>query len=298
MKIISGTANQKLAHRLATTLNIPLVNAEITKFPNGEKRVWITDKVRGENITIVQSFSEPTDEHIMEFLLLTDALERLGARHVNLIIPWLGYSLQDKVFREGEAIAVKVVADLVSHAYIKRVFLLDVHNTSIPGFFSVPTHHLTAKPLFIQYAQEHMELGNTVVASPDFGGLKRARTFANELQLDLVNIDKHRDLYSGKAQALDVHGEVVSKEVLIWDDVIVSGSTVVEAARILKEKGAKKVIFCATHGPLVPVAFEKITNSEVDEVVITNSITPAQKIEKLTVLDTCPIFVEELHDWL
>src|SRR5690606_38305320 len=115
-----------------------------TKFPNGEKRVWIKDKVRGENITIVQSFSEPTDEHIMEFLLLTDALERMGARHINVVIPWLGYSLQDKVFREGEAIAAKVVANLISHAYVKRVFLLDVHNTSIPGFFSVPTHHLTA----------------------------------------------------------------------------------------------------------------------------------------------------------
>jgi len=298
MKIISGSANPNLAARLAETLKLPLIRTEITKFPNGEKRVWIKDKVRGENITIVQSFSEPTDEHIMEFLLLTDALERLGVRHINVIIPWMGYSLQDKVFRDGEPIAAKVVANLVSHAYVKRVFLLDVHNTSIPGFFSVPTHHLSAQSLFVAYAQKNTDPNKLVVASPDFGGLKRARTFATELNVELVNIDKHRDLRTGKVSALGVSGDVDGKEVVIVDDVIVSGSTVVEAARILKEKGAARVIFMATHGPLVPIAYEKIEESDVDRVVLTNSISHTQEESKVTVLDTCDIFAEELRDWL
>lgn len=298
MKIISGTANQELTENLATRLNLPLISTEITTFPNGEKRVWIQEKVRGENIAIVQSFSHPTDERIMEFLLLTDALERMGARHINAIIPWLGYSLQDKVFREGEAIAAKVVANLISHAYVKRVFLLDVHNTSIPGFFSVPTHHLTAQSLFANYVQQNVNMSNAVVASPDFGGLKRARTFANQLNLDLVNVDKHRDLQSGEVTALGISGEVAGKEVILLDDVIVSGGTVVEAGRILKEQGAARVIFLATHGPLVPEAFEKLSNSQVDEVVITNSIAHQELPSKFKVLDISPVLSEELRDWL
>lgn len=298
MKLISGSASAALTEQIAHALNLSVIAADLDIFPNGEKRVWIKDKLRGENICIVQSFSHPTDENIIEFLLLTDALERLGVRHINVIIPWMGYSLQDKVFREGEAIAAKVVANLISHAYVKRVFLLDVHNTSIPGFFSVPTHHLSAQALFIEYARQHTNLSQAVVASPDFGGLKRARVFADQLQLDLVNIDKERNLVSGQVTAVGLSGEVTGKEVILLDDVIVSGSTVIEAGRILKEHGASKVSFLATHGPLVPDAYQKLANSQVDEVVITDSIAHPDLPDKFKVLPTAPIFADELRDWL
>lgn len=247
MKLISGSANPLLGKKLADTLGIEQIDVEISRFSNGEKRVWIkgNGKIRGQNIILVQSFTQPVDEHIMEFLLLVDALERLGARHVNAIIPWLGYSIQDKVFREGEPLSAKVVADLISNSYIKRTFLLDLHNSSIPGFFSRPTHHLSAINLFAEYARQKFNLSDVVVTSPDFGGLKRARQFAQILDVPLSNIDKNRDLKTGEVTAIGLHGDVEGKQVLVFDDFINSGSTVIETDRILKENGAQSVHFFA-----------------------------------------------------
>lgn len=299
MKVISGSSNPRLARTIADSLGISEVATDISTFKNGEKRIWIKEKVQGENIILVQSFSQPTDEHIMEFLLLSDALERLGARHINVVIPWMGYSLQDKVFRPGEPIAAKVVANLVSNSYSKRAFLLDLHNTSTPGFFSIPTFHLSAINLFAEYARTTIGLSNVVVASPDFGGLKRARTFANMLGVDLVNIDKHRDLHSGQATAMGMSGgDVEGKVVILFDDCIVGGSTVVEAARLLKQQGAVGVHFFATHGLFVDDAQQKLTESEVDTVVTTNSIAHSSTSNKIVTLDCAPIFVEALNNWL
>ena len=151
------------------------MKTEITKFANGEKRIWIKENVSGSDVVLIQSLSYPVDENIIELLLLIDALERAGAKDVHLIIPWLGYSLQDKVFRPGEAIAAKVVANLISNSNVKRVYLLDVHNTSIPGFFSIPTSHLTAMDIFVTYVKNNFAGSDLIVASPDFGGLKRAQ---------------------------------------------------------------------------------------------------------------------------
>jgi len=298
MKIISGSSNTQLASQIAHQLNIPLMDTEITQFANGEKRVWIKEAVRGENVILVQSFSQPTDENIMEFLLLTDALERLGVRHISLFLPWMGYSLQDKVFREGEPIAAKVVADLISNVYIKRVFLLDLHNTSIPGFFSIPTEYLSAMSLFVDYVKTNIDLSQAVVASPDFGGLKRARLFAKTLGLDLVNIDKDRNLQTGEVTAFGVHGNVKNKIVLLFDDCILSGGTVVEAAEILKKEGAKQVYFLATHGLFTGEAKEKLQKSMVDKVVITNSIAQDNLPKKIDVLDLSSIFVNAINDWM
>ncbi|MBP9820409.1 ribose-phosphate pyrophosphokinase, partial [Candidatus Woesebacteria bacterium] len=249
MKLLSGSSNLPLAQSIAQGLQIPLVNAEITHFANNERRVWIKDDVRGENVVLVQSFSDPADEHIMEFLLMVDALERMGARHVNAVIPWMGYSLQDKVFRYGEPIAAKVVANLVSNTYVKRVFLLDLHNTSTPGFFSIPSVHVSALQLFAQYIKDKFDQNNLIVASPDFGGLKRARTFADVLNTELINIDKHRDLTTGEVSAQSVQGgSAKGKTVVLFDDCVLSGATVLEAAALLKKEGAQEVHFVATHG--------------------------------------------------
>jgi ribose-phosphate pyrophosphokinase len=296
MKVIAGSSHPELAQEIASGLGVDLITTEINTFANGEKRVWIKDTIRGENIILVQS-SNPTDEHIMEFLLLVDALQRLGARHINAVIPWMGYSLQDKVFREGEPIAAKVVADLVSHAYIKRAFLMDLHNSSTPGFFSIPTHHLTAMSLFADYVKNNFDLAQSVVASPDFGGLKRARTFAEKLGVDLVNIDKHRNLSTGETTAMGLHGNVQDKDVFILDDVINSGSTVVTAGSFLKSQGARSVHFMSTHGIFADNGQQRVDAAEVDSVVVTNSIaqnTPSQKIKTIS---CAPLFCEALSTW-
>lgn len=298
MKCISGSSNQQLAQKIAAQFGAELLSVSLDNFKNGEKRVWVQEQIHGQNITIIQSFSDPVDEHIMEFLLLSDALERLGARHINAIIPWMGYSLQDKVFRKGEPIAAKVVANLVSNAYVKRAFLLDLHNTSTPGFFSIPTTHLSALDIFVEYAQDTFDQDNTIVASPDFGGLKRARVFADHLKTHLVNIDKKRDLTSGEVEAVTITGgDVTGKDVLLFDDCIVSGSTVIETAKLLKEQGADSVHFFATHGLFAGDSLEKLSESTVDTVITTNSIAHTQLPDKIVSLDVSQLFANELKKW-
>lgn len=310
MKILGGSSNTQFTLSLANKIGADLLDCELSTFPNGETKVWIKhtpQEVKGQNIVLVQSFSEPVNTHIFETLLIIDALERLGARHVNLVIPWFGYSLQDKVFRDGEPIAAKVVANLFSHSYLKRVFLLDLHNTSTTGFFAIPSHHLTAFPLFVEYAHQtfaqEFAAQNVVAASPDFGGLKRARVFANQLATDhpiqLVNIDKHRNLQTGEVSAIQIQGgDVSGKTVIIMDDVIVSGKTVVEAASLLKKNGAKAVHFFATHGLLIENAKETLTHPAIDSIVMTNSVYHPALPSQYTVLDLAPIFAQELANWI
>jgi len=298
MKLISGSSNLPLAQSLAKILNVELVKIEINKYANDEKRIKILDDVQGENITLVQSFSNPVDEHIMEFLLIADALERMGARNVNVVIPWYGYSLQDKVFEDGEPLSAKVVANLISASYVKRVFLLDVHNTSIAGFFSVPTHHLSAIDLFTKYAQDNYDLSQTVIASPDFGGLKRAGKLAESLNVDWVNIDKQRNLKTGEIIQMELHGSVEGKIALVFDDVSVSGSTVAQAAEVLKKSGAKEVHFLVTHGLFVGDAKEKLSTPAINTIVVTNSIYHQQLPTNTKVIDCAKLFAAQLKDWI
>ncbi len=299
MKLITGSSNRSFSEKLATALEVPIAQVEISEFANGEKRVWIQESIQGENCVLVQSFYQKPDEFIMEFLLLADALERMGARHVNAVIPWLGYSLQDKVFREGEPIAAKVVAQLASNAYIKRVYLLDVHNSSLPGFFSIPTVHISALDLFATYIKNTFDTANCMIASPDFGGMKRARVLANTLNYELVNIDKHRDLNTGAVTAMDLAGaDVTGKTIVIFDDCILSGGTVLEASKLLKSRGAAQVHFLATHGVFTPGAVEKLAESpEVDSIVISNSIHHHDLPKKFKVLDVSQLFADKITLW-
>lgn len=298
MKLVAGSSNFPLAKKIAGKLKIKLLKVKISHFANSEKRVWVEDEVKGDNIILVQSFSQPTDEKIIEFLLLTDALERAGASHINFVLPWMGYSLQDKVFRPGEPIAAKVVADLVSHSYVKRIFLFDVHNPSIAGFFSTSTHQISAVELFTHHIQNNFDLSQAVVASPDFGGLKRSREMAKKLKLQLVNIDKHRDPNTNKIDQMSLHGEVKNKTVLVFDDVIVSGGTMIKAAKVLKAEGAKDINFFATHGVFAEGSAKKLAQSAIDSIVVTNSVAHHQLPKKITVLDCADLFVEKLKDWL
>lgn len=312
MKILGGSSNTALVASLAKELNVEALETELTTFPNGETRVWIKhtpEEVAGENIILVQSFTNPVDTHIIETLLLIDALERLGARHISLVVPWFGYSLQDKVFRDGEPIAAKVVANILSQSYVKRAFLLDLHNTSATGFFAIPSHHVSALQTFVDYAKTTFEAAftehNVIAASPDFGGLKRARVFANKLavatnqSIDLVNIDKHRNLQTGEVTAIQIQGgDVKGKIVLLMDDVIVSGGTVTEAAKLLKQEGAAEVHFFATHGLFVGNAFNNLTDPAIDSIVVTNSVHHESLPEKFKVLNIAPVFAKKLQSWM
>lgn len=298
MKLISGSSNLPLATKIAQYLNIQMLDVEITKFDNGEKRVWIKDEIAGENICLIQSFDRPVDENIIETLLLVDALERAGTRHINFIIPWMGYSLQDKVFRDGEPIAARVIANIISNTYIKRVSLLDLHNSSTPGFFSIPTHHILALKPFTKYAKQNYELSNAIVVSPDFGGLKRARSFADVLKLELINIDKHRNLHTGKVTPKGISGEVNGKICLIYDDIINTGGTVVETAKFLKDKGAKEVHFLVTHGLFAGKGLELMKDDSIESIVITNSVHHDDLPEKIKIIDVAPVLGESIRTWI
>ncbi len=298
MKLISGSSNKPLAENIAKKLDIDIVGVDISKFSNGEKKVVINENLHGENVCLVQSFSKPVDENIIEFLLIVDALKRMGVRHINLVLPWMGYSLQDKVFTSGSPISAKVVADLISNSDVKRIFLMDLHNTSIPGFFSSPAHHDSAIDIFADYAKENFDLKNSIVISPDFGGLKRARVFADKLNLDLANIDKDRDYETGKVTPMGISGNVDGKICLIYDDVINTGGTVLEVAKYLKEKGASEVHFLVTHALFAGEATQLMENEDIDTVVISNSINHDSLPDKIIVLDCSSIFEKNLRKWL
>jgi ribose-phosphate pyrophosphokinase len=298
MKVIAGSSNQKLASAISTELDIPELRVDLHFFPNGEKQVCINDEIQGENVVLVQSFSRPVDEHIMETLLMIDALERLGARHVNVVIPWLGYSLQDKAFRMGEPISAAVIARLISHAHTKRAFLLDIHNSSTPGFFSIPTHHLSATDMFVTYVKTTFKNHDVAVASPDFGGLKRANSFANLLDTELIKIDKHRDLKSREIVKMGLSGDVRGKTIILLDDVIVSGSTAMKAATLLKEAGAEAIYFMATHGIFTDDSIQQLAASDLDGVVVTDSIAHPELPPEITQLPTGPLFAAALRSWV
>ena len=298
MKILAGSSHTQFATKLGSLLGAPLIDTEIRTFANGEKYVHILDQVVGEDVVLVQSFNQPVDEHLIEFLLLADALERGGAREVHAVIPWLGYSLQDKLFLSGEALSAKVCADLISNSYIKRVILLDLHNHSIPGFFSIPTQVLSSLELLAQQIESNLDQSELVVASPDFGGLKRAREFAKRLNVSLINIDKQRDLNTGQVQATALHGEAKDKTVIVFDDCIVGGGTVVETAKVLKQHGAKAVVFVATHGLFVGDGQQYIQNSLVDSVIITDSICHANLMTKIKQVSVTELFASAIRQWI
>lgn len=298
MKLISGSSNKPLAQSIAKDLGIELVDIGISKFTNGEKNITINDSLHGENVCLVQSFSSPVDENIIEFLLIVDALERMGVRHISLVLPWMGYSLQDKVFQNGAPVSAKVVANLISNSYVKRTYLLDLHNTSIPGFFSIPAHYDSAIDMFAEYAKSNFNINNSIVVSPDFGGIKRARVFANKLELNLANVDKHRNYETGDVTPLGISGNIDGKICIIYDDVINTGGTVVEVAKFLKKNGASKVHFMVSHGLFAGNGLEKMNDESIDSIVITNSIEHKNLPDKIKVLDCAPIFVKNLKKWL
>ena len=298
MKVLSGTGNTKLAEQIANELGVELVLPEFKIFANGEQRIWIPKKLSGQQVVLVQSLSAPVDTHIIQLLLLIDALERLGVKQLFLVVPWMGYSLQDKVFREGEPIAAKVVAQLLSSRNISRTFLLDLHNSAIAGFFEGPNTHLSTLDLFVDFAKRQDYSTNTVVVCPDIGGLRRAQNFADKLNLPMASMEKQRNLVTGEVTTGRIHGEVSGMNCLVYDDVIMSGSTLVKTAQALKSNGAKKVVCLATHGIFTKSVESLFADAAIDEIIITDSVEQNKKHEKITVLNIAKLLAEPISEYL
>jgi len=294
MKVVTGTTNSKLAEKIAKNVQAEVLTAECTTFNNGEQKIWLNAKLAGETVVFVQTLDNPVDSNIIQLLLMVDAAERLGAKQISVVIPWLGYSLQDKVFREGEAIAAKVIADLLSQKSIDRIFLVDLHSASIPAFFSVPTTHLSVLNLFVEHTQKNFDLSDCVVVSPDFGGIKRAQQFASALGVPFANIDKRRDLEDGEVTAVAIHGDVEDKICLTYDDAIVSGGTVIETTQLLMKEGSKEVHIFATHGLFAQKSESILQESGAKSIVVTNSVAQKKHNEKIKIIDIAPVIAESI----
>lgn len=291
MIILSGQSNPQLAQEIATTLRVQMGEVTFRTFPNGEQNIQIVTPLTDKNVVIIQSFHQPVDTQLLELLLLIDAADRAGARKISVAIPWMGYSLQDKVFQDGQALSARVVANLISSQRVNRVFLFDLHNISIVGFFSVPTRMISAHDIFVQHARENFE--NPVIVSPDFGGLKRAHGFADALSAPLATIDKTRNYQTGEVTMNSIGGANLTGRVCVmYDDIISTGGTVMAGAEFLKNSGAKEVHMLATHGLFAGEALEKLTHSAIDSVVVTNSVIQSPHSKVRVISAAAPIAAE------
>lgn len=291
MFVFSPPANKALASKVAEIIGCTVGSLEISKFTNGEVRLHVTEaKVNGKAV-IIQSL--PDDTSIIEFCLLADALTRMGVKELVAVVPWLGYSKQDKVFRSGEPLSIKVVAKMLQVAPIKHLVTLDLHNLAVLGFFDIPVVNLTARSLFVDYFKNKMT-DNTVVIAPDAGAIKSSTSFAMELGVPVVYMDKKRDLTTGEVKIMGISRPVEGADVVIIDDMIVTGGTLVETAKFLRTCNVKSIRVGATHHLYVKGAQEAIEKSGIDEVVVTDTITPHQKTTQLTVLSTAGLIAQEI----
>lgn len=292
MQIFGGSSNPELVSKIAKLLRVKVGEVESSKFENGERRIRVEKGSGGA--AIVQSFSQPVDEHLIEFCLISDALSRQGYTNLVGVVPWLGYSKQDKVFLPGEALSAKVIAQIIQTTKIKKLLTFDLHNRAITGFFEIPVVELSAKPIFIEYFRQSIG-EDTVVVAPDEGAVKASAYFARELSVPIAYIDKRRDLSSGKVEVAGMTGQVSGKRVIIVDDMIVTGSTMMATAKYLKKQGAKSVSVAATHHLYVPGAQEKLEESEIDEVVVSDTVSGTREYKKLKILSVASLIVDELR---
>ncbi|KKU87324.1 MAG: Ribose-phosphate pyrophosphokinase [Candidatus Beckwithbacteria bacterium GW2011_GWC2_47_9] len=294
MLVFSGSSNQTLAKNLAKELGTRLGKIELSRFSNDEARVWINETNPGRIVVLVQSLSAPTDEHLVEFCLIGDALQRLGVKRIIAVIPWLGYSKQDKIFRPGEPLSVKVIAKMLQVIPLEKVITFDLHNLAIPGFFEVPVVNLSGRKVFREYCRK-LVTDKTVIAAVDAGSVKSSERFSEDLGgVPLVYMNKVRDLVTGKVVYKSMSEPVEGKTVLIKDDLISTGNTLVEAAKFLKQNGAETIDVCATHHLYVPGAQEKLDQSPLNQIMVTDTIELKSKSKKLKVISVAKMIAEEI----
>jgi ribose-phosphate pyrophosphokinase len=279
MKLLACNSNPILSQEIANHLGLKLINAEVKKFADHEIFVEIKENVRGEDIFIIQSTSYPANDNIMELLIAIDALRRASAKRITAVIPYFGYARQDRKVAPRTPISAKLIANIITSAGADRVLTLDLHAGQIQGFFDIPLDNLYAAPVFIRDIKQNFELENLVVVSPDVGGLVRARAIASKISAELAIVDKRRPR-AGVSEVMNIIGDVDGKNCIVVDDMVDSGGTLCNAAEALINKGAKSVSAYITHGILSGKASEKIANSQLKNLVITNSIEPSTETLK------------------
>jgi ribose-phosphate pyrophosphokinase len=299
LKLFSGNAHRPLAEEIAQHLHVKVGDADVARFSDGEVYVQINENVRGEDVFIIQPTCPPVNENLMELLVMLDAFKRASARRVTAVVPYYGYGRQDRKAQSRVPISAKLVADLITTAGASRVLAIDLHAGQIQGFFNIPVDHLFAAPVLIDYLAKK-DLEDPVLVSPDAGGVERARAIAKRLKAGLAIIDKRRD---GPNVAVFMYliGDVKDKDVVIIDDMIDTAGTLIQAVDALRREGARRILAAAVHGVLSGPAIKRISDSVLEEVVITNSVplAPDKHIAKIRVLSVAPLVAEairRIHD--
>jgi ribose-phosphate pyrophosphokinase len=299
LKLFTGNAHRALAEEIAASLGVPVGQAEVSRFSDGEVFVQLNENVRGTDVFLVQPTCPPVNENLVELLVMLDAFKRASAERITAVIPYYGYARQDRKVQPRVPITAKLVADLITAAGAQRLLALDLHAGQIQGFFDIPVDHLFAAPVIIDYVAQR-GLAELVVVSPDAGGVERARAIAKRLRAGLAIIDKRRD---GPNVATFMHliGDVKARDCLIIDDMIDTAGTLVQAADALKREGARRIIACGVHPVLSGPAMARLEGSPLEEVVVTNSIPLGndKRHLKITVLSVAPLLAEairRIHD--
>ncbi len=288
MKVLSGTSNPKLSEKIAKHLKLKLINSNIKRFSDGEIYVEINENIRGNSIFVVQSTDNPANDNLMELLICIDALRRSSAKNITAVIPYFGYARQDRKVVPRTAIAAKLVSNLITNAGANRVLTLDLHAGQIQGFFDIPVDNLFATPIFARHIKKNIKTNNLICVAPDVGGVERTRALSRRINVGIAIIDKRRPT-PGKSEVMNIVGNVKNKTCVIVDDIIDSGGTIVNAAKALKNKGAKDIYAYITHAVLSSNAVDKIKKSHVKKLVTTNSIDNSKKIKKITKIEVISI---------
>jgi len=295
VKVFSGTSNPALAVAVCKYLGVPIGGAKLSHFPDGEKMIRIEDDVRGRDCFVLQSTCQPVDEHLVELLIYLDCLRRASAKRITAVVPYFGYARQDRKDEGRVPITAKLVANLIATAGADRVLAIDLHAHQLQGFFDIPVDHLTGELVLSRYFRDK-KIDKLTVVSPDVGNIKTAARYASHLGGDLAIVHKRR-LSGDHVEADELIGKVEGRNILMCDDMIATGGTICSAAKLVKERGAKKIYIGATHGVFVGQALERLKGAPIDEVVATDTIPlneDAKKLGKIKVLSAAAMLGEAI----
>ena len=296
IKLVAGNSNRALSEAIAAYLSLPLAKAQVRRFADMEIFVEIQENVRGQDVFIIQSTSFPTNDHLMELLIISDALRRASAKRITAVIPYFGYARQDRKAGPRTPISAKLVANLITQSGVDRVLTVDLHAGQIQGFFDIPTDNLFAAPLMARDIQQHMDTSNVMVVSPDVGGVVRARALAKRIDAPLAIVDKRRER-AGESEVMNIIGDVKGRSCILVDDIVDSGGTLCNAAEALLADGAKEVYAYITHGVLSGGAVARIASSKLKELVLTDSIQPTEAVKvanNIRVISVAPLMGEAI----
>jgi ribose-phosphate pyrophosphokinase len=295
-KIFTGNSNKALADEIASIMGKPLGKSDVTTFSDGEISVNVYEIVRGRDIFIIQSTSDPVNNNLMELLILIDAMKRASAGRINAVVPYYGYARQDRKAKARDPITAKLVADLISAAGADRVLSMDLHAAQIQGYFDIPVDHLFGMPVLVKYFKKK-KLADFTIVSPDHGSVTRARNMAQYLNAPIAIVDNRRQK-ANESEIMNVIGEIEGKVCILVDDIIDTAGTITTAANTLSELGAKEVYACATHAVLSGDAINRIRESTIKEMVVLNTIPIGQekRIDKINVLSAAPIFAQAMSN--